>query len=63
MSWVDDMPIALRDAIVAIGLLCCVAGIFVRENREAARGIGMATIVVGAMLVIAGPVGDALGWW
>jgi uncharacterized membrane protein len=63
MNILEQMPFAARDALVAIGLLTAVAGMFVRENREASRGIGMAMIVVGAMLVLAGPVGHALHWW
>ncbi|MCA8888748.1 MAG: hypothetical protein KDA46_07970 [Parvularculaceae bacterium] len=63
MSLFEAMPLAFRDALVIIGALCVVAGMVVRQLTPAGRGLGMSLIVVGCMMVIAGPLGRTFGFW
>ena len=55
--------VSWREALIAVGILCAVAGLVVRELHTDVRGFGLALFVVGCMMFIMGPVGSILGWW
>ena len=55
--------VSWREALIAVGILCAVAGLVVRELHTDVKGLGMALFVVGVAMFILGPVGSILGWW
>jgi hypothetical protein len=63
MSLFEAMPLAFRDALIIIGALCVIAGMLLREQSPASRGLGMSLMVVGCMMIVAGPLGRAIDLW
>jgi type IV secretory pathway TrbD component len=55
--------VSWREVFIAVGLLCAIAGLVIRELHQDVRGLGFALFIVGAMMFIMGPVGSILGWW
>ena len=55
--------VSWREALIAVGIVCAVAGLVIRELHSDVRGLGLALFVVGAMMLVMGPVGSILGWW
>lgn len=54
---------SVHDSLILVGAASIAIGVVVREWREDARGLGMALIVVGGMLLASGPGGRLLGLW
>jgi hypothetical protein len=55
--------ISWREAFMIVGALCALAGLVTRELHNDVRGLGLALIVVGCLMIVAGPVGSMLGFW
>ncbi|NWG70564.1 MAG: hypothetical protein HXY23_03015 [Parvularculaceae bacterium] len=55
--------VSWREAFMAVGMLCAVAGLVIRELHSDVKGLGFALFFVGAAMFILGPVGSMLGWW
>lgn len=64
MSWTDAHTLALRHALLIVGILTILVGLYARNKRKGdLDGLSMALIVVGVMMAIADPAGRVLGWW
>ncbi len=57
------MSVSWREAFLVVGVICAIAGIFIREMHSDVRGLGFALFVVGVMMMITGPMGSIWGWW
>jgi hypothetical protein len=55
--------VSWREAFVLVGVVCVIAGLLLRNLHSDVRGLGLALIIVGVMLFVAGPVGTMLGYW
>lgn len=55
--------VSWREALIVVGVICALAGLFLRNLHSDVRGLGSALVVVGVMMFIAGPLGSILGWW
>jgi hypothetical protein len=55
--------VSWREALIIVGALCAVLGVILREAHNDVRGLGLAMVVVGCALFVAGPVGSLFGWW
>lgn len=55
--------VSWREALIIVGALCAVLGVLVRESHNDVRGLGLAMVIVGCMLFVAGPLGSLFGWW
>lgn len=63
MNVLDLIPGGLRNASIVVAFLCIVGGFLVRESSETNRGLGMALIVVGGVMIVTVIVGRYLHWW
>ena len=61
MPW-EALPLTLKESLIIVGIACVAAGLLARE-RLSSRGLGMALIVVGVMMIIAWPLGRMFGMW
>lgn len=55
--------VSWREAFIIVGALCAVIGVILRETHTDVRGLGLAMVIVGCALFVAGPIGSLLGWW
>lgn len=63
MNFADLLTAGFRNAFIVIGFVCIFVGLIVRQTGETGRGLGMAGVVVGALMILATTFGRALGWW
>jgi hypothetical protein len=63
MNVIDLIPGGLRNASIVVAFLCIVAGFLVRESSETNRGLGMALIVVGGVMIATVIAGRYFNWW
>lgn len=63
MNLGDLLAIEFRNAAIVVGFLCIFIGLATRESNAANRGLGMALIVVGAVMILIAMAGRYLGWW
>lgn len=63
MSIDDLLTAGFRNAFIVIGFGCIFAGLLVRRTGATSRGLGMALIVVGAVMIVAATAGRIYGWW
>lgn len=63
MNLGDLLAIEFRNASIIVGFLCVFVGLIVRESNEANRGLGMALVVVGVVMVLIAMAGRYFGWW
>jgi len=53
----------MREAIVVVGAACALIGLFLRQRNGDTKGLSMALVVVGLMLIVAGPLGRYWDFW
>jgi hypothetical protein len=63
MTIADVVAIGFRNAFIVIGFVCIFIGLIAREVNELHRGIGMALVVVGALMVVAATLGRLWHFW
>ncbi len=63
MNLGDLLAIEFRNASIIVGFLCVFVGLIARESNEANRGLGMALVVVGVVMVLIAMAGRYFGWW
>lgn len=63
MSISDLLTAGFRNAFIVIGFACIFGGLLVRRSGLTSRGLGMALIVVGAVMILAATAGRLYGWW
>lgn len=53
----------MRDAVMAVGVICVLSGLVLRPRRGDTKGLSFALIVVGALMLVAGPAGRLAKVW
>ncbi|HNR75842.1 MAG TPA: hypothetical protein PKM48_01840 [Parvularculaceae bacterium] len=59
----EELATGFRNAFIVIGFACIFVGLMVRESGVTSRGLGMALVVVGAVMIVAATIGRYIGWW
>lgn len=63
MTLGDLLTAGFRNAFIVIGFVCMIVGLAVRETGDTGKGLGMALVVVGGVMIVIATLGRALGWW
>lgn len=59
----DAMRVSFKEALIIVGIVCVAFGMLAREAAGANKGLGVALIVVGVMMVAASPLGHMAHLW
>lgn len=59
----DMLTAGLRNSFIVIGFVCMFFGLIVRQTGETGRGLGMALVVVGALMAAFAILGRLFHWW
>ncbi|MFZ5616132.1 MAG: hypothetical protein ACOZAA_02245 [Pseudomonadota bacterium] len=59
----DLLAAGFRNAFIVIGFVCIFIGLITRETNPGNRGLGMALVVVGALMIVVSAVGRSFGLW
>lgn len=63
MTLSNLLTIGFRNAVIVVAFLCILGGLIMRETNETNRGLGMALVVVGAVMIALATAGRYFGWW
>lgn len=63
MTLEDAMQGTWKEAMLTVGLVCVAAGLILRQQRLELRGLGMALVAVGALMIAAWPAGRYFQIW
>lgn len=59
----DLLTAGFRNAFIVIGFVCVFVGLFARQAGDTNRGLGMALVVVGIVMILLASAGRFFGWW
>lgn len=63
MNLTDAMAMGWKEALILVGFICILAGLLIRPRGVTLKGFSVAMMTVGAMLIIAWPLGRFFGLW
>jgi len=59
----DALPVTFREALIIVGVICVAFGMLARDAAGVNKGLGVALIVVGVMMIVAWPFGHMAHLW
>lgn len=59
----EAMAVTLKEALIIVGVLCVTAGLIARQLAGVNKGLGVALIIVGILMIVAWPLGHTVGLW
>lgn len=59
----EAMAVTFKEALIIVGVLCVAAGLIARQHAGANKGLGVALIIVGTLMIVAWPLGRMIDLW
>lgn len=59
----EAIPVTLKEALIIVGVLFVAAGLVARHAAGVNKGLGVAMIIVGILMIVAWPLGRMAGLW